>query len=265
MSAETEKILSRVKKMLTLAGDSGATEGERDNALKMAHATLAKYNLSMSAVEALGDHSRNDPRIEQKFDLDADRMWTRQAAAGVGELFFCFYFTSRRSGDGDKHVYVGKSVNVATATYMAEYVINSIRQESINAAKDYHGECKLNALLDLDGDTRPEASKPAWAEAFCAEAATVVRKRCIALAKAAAAQTDSGVVGTGTSLAVIYEREQDANEAFIRDVLKLNLGQSRGRYNAASIGSARAAGAAYGAKVNLSQQIGNSSATRRLK
>ena len=45
---ERNKILARVRKLLNLANNAAATEGERDNAMRMAHATLAKYNLSLA-------------------------------------------------------------------------------------------------------------------------------------------------------------------------------------------------------------------------
>lgn len=51
---DKERILSRVRKMLRLANDAGATEGKRDNAMRMAHATLAKYNLDIAQAEESG-------------------------------------------------------------------------------------------------------------------------------------------------------------------------------------------------------------------
>ena len=66
MSTPHEKIMARVKKMLTLAYDKGATEGERDNALRMAHKYLAKYNLDIAEVEASGDKkAKGEPRVEE--------------------------------------------------------------------------------------------------------------------------------------------------------------------------------------------------------
>jgi hypothetical protein len=47
-----DKILSRIQKMLALANDLAATEGERDNALRMAYNLMAKHNLDMVTVEA---------------------------------------------------------------------------------------------------------------------------------------------------------------------------------------------------------------------
>jgi len=47
------KVLARLKKCLILANNEGATEGERDTAMKHAHAILAKYNLSIAEAEAI--------------------------------------------------------------------------------------------------------------------------------------------------------------------------------------------------------------------
>lgn len=263
MSAETEKILQRVRKMLALAADAAASEGERDTALAMAHKTLAHYNLSISQVQDLPGSTAHDPRVKEEFDLMADARWAATAANGVGNLFFCKYLHMAYPHSGDKHAFIGKSVNVATATYMAEYVIRSIAREAEEAHKTYVSDTKLNALFDFDGDTRPEAPKGAWIAAFCAAAAQVVAQRCRELREASERQNAQGA-GTGTSLVIIYKSELDANMDFIRNKLGLNIGHmSAGRYR--DVGSARSAGTSYGASINLSQQIGNSSATKRLK
>lgn len=262
MSAEIEKLLNRVKKMLALANDSAASEGERDNALRMAHATLAKHNLSMQEVDALGNSTSNDPRLKQEFDHEADKLWGRNTVHGIGKLFFCFYFSY--SGSNPRHCLVGKSVNVATATYMSEYVIGSIRRESEQAVKRYYGDVKLNSILDFDGDKRPEASKPVWAEAFCAEAAKVVHERCEQMARDAANQRAEGGNGNSVVLASVYKNELEANRLFLSSLgIQLQAGRSAGYQR--DVGSARSAGQAFGKSINLSQQIGNSSATRRLK
>lgn len=262
MSADMDKVLNRVKKLLALAADSAASEGERDNALRMAHNTLAKHNLSMAQVEATGDLSNNDPRLNAEFDLMADKDWTRHVANGIGKLFFCQYFTM--NGVKPRHCFVGKSVNVTTATLMTEYVINSIRKESDKAAKHHFGDCTLNNLFGGDGPTRPDASKPVWAEAFCAAAGTVVRQRCIEMANAANAQRAEGSTGTSLVLGDYYKQELEANNRFIKEVMGLNLGIGHGR-QARDVGSARSSGAAFGKGINLSQQVGASSQRLRLK
>lgn len=262
MNAEMEKVLNRVKKMLNLANNSAATEGERDNALRMAHAALAKYNLSMADVEAAGNTLDNDPRVKEEFDHDANTDWTRRAAGGVGKLFFCFYYRQKYAGGTAKHVFVGKSLNVLTATYMTEYVINSIKREAEKAVKLHYGEAKLNNILDKFGfnddnsSTIPEASKGAWQLAFCIAAADKVAERCKQLADSAAQQRAEGSTGTSLVLASLYKNERQANALFLSDLgVKLkSVNFQQGR----NVTSARAAGSEFGSRLNLSQQIGNS-------
>ena len=56
-----EKILDKVKKLLAVANNEAATEGERDNALRMAHNMLAKHNLAMADLD---EHNKLEGRDE---------------------------------------------------------------------------------------------------------------------------------------------------------------------------------------------------------
>lgn len=260
-SEEVGRILARVKKLLRLAADNAASEGERDNALRMAHATLAKHNLSMAQVEAVGNVMDNDPRIHHEAEVAIKEDWVRQVAAGIAQLFFCYHY---RKTATQNPVFIGKSVNVMTATYMMEYVVESIKREGEKKAKEHYGEAKLNKLLDFDDFTVPEASKPAWQLAFCVAAAQKVRERCKELREAAERQQDTGVPGTALVLASIYKSEQEKNLLMLKEMgITLQMVPFAGGRN---VTTARAAGTAYGNSINLSRQIGNnSSATKRLK
>ena len=44
-------IIEKIRKLLALANGTGAADQERESALRMAHALLAKHNLSMSDTE----------------------------------------------------------------------------------------------------------------------------------------------------------------------------------------------------------------------
>jgi hypothetical protein len=59
----TEWVLERVRKLLALGTNAGATEGERDNAMRMAHALLAKYNLDMAQVQMETGEVSEDRRV----------------------------------------------------------------------------------------------------------------------------------------------------------------------------------------------------------
>ena len=244
-NVEMTRILGRVKKMLTLAADAGATEGERDNAMRMAHATLAKYNLTMAEAEAAQPGSSNDPRVDQSIETRS-RPWIIRTAHGVAELFFCKYFFIR-SGRNAKHYFVGRLSNVTTAKEIAAYVITSINREGRARAKD-------------QPDPNP------WRLSFCKGAAETVRARCTQLRlDAEKASQAAPVASTGTSLvlASVYALETQHNSDYLRDVLKIHLKSSRSREKGA--GSGYGEGRDYGNKVSLNRQVGGGSTQQRLR
>lgn len=69
-----DKIINRIKKMLALANDAAAAEGERDNAMRMAYNLLAKHNLTMATVEG----PTNGEKREQNAAQFYGRPWALQ-------------------------------------------------------------------------------------------------------------------------------------------------------------------------------------------
>jgi len=86
-----DKLINRIQKMLALAHDKAATEGERDTALSMVYKLLAKHNLTMADVGKGGEQ-----RV-QASELFYGRPWATQVCLTVGQLFFCEYFLVRSS------------------------------------------------------------------------------------------------------------------------------------------------------------------------
>lgn len=229
---DKDKVLLRVKKMMALANDAAASEGERDNALRMAHATLAKYNLTMGEATAVGqEETRLSNNIEGK-----NFPWMRTTANAVAKLFFCHYFFSTLSGGKVRHYFVGKEANVFTAMSMAQYVIDSISKEGVREAK-------------ANGDT---ASGTYW-RSFCKGAAHQVYRRCIEIQTTA--EKAPAVPGTALVLASVYASEAAANAAFIRDQMGTKLRTGKNRERNSSWG-AYESGRQYGNKVGLNRQVG---------
>src|SRR5277367_6879077 len=85
---EIARATARIRKMLALAADAGATEGERDSALRMAHATMIKYNLD--AVE-MGAAAADDPRSENDGTF-LGFPWSQRICVSVARLMFCRYY-----------------------------------------------------------------------------------------------------------------------------------------------------------------------------
>lgn len=219
-------ILDRVKKLLDLANNSAASEGERDNALRMAHGLLAKHNLDMADLNA---HLQQEGR-EDYLNTTYGMPWCRQVSNSIAKLFFCkYYYGQKINGTKLEHHFVGKASNCTTAALMAEFVISSILRE-----------CRVRWKHNLAPESR----------SFAMGAARVIRERVEQMILEAKPEG-----GTGTSLVIqeLYKTEQDANEAFIKQTGMLLI-PAKAR-STTFIGSAYAAGKKHGESIGLNIQV----------
>jgi hypothetical protein len=222
-----EKILNRIKKMLALANDLAATEGERDNALRMAYNLMAKHNLDMATVEAHG--KKNDESRIDFANVCWSWTWARQTTAIVAELFFCkYYYFEKINGTQITHHFVGRESNAMTAAVMADWIVNSILKEA-------RGLYKSN-------------TSPAT-RSFCTGAAHALARRAAQI-KAAKSQEFAATPGTSLVLASMYDTEAAANELMMPDDLKTVKPRT-----ARVQGHAYHAGQEFGDKINLSAQV----------
>lgn len=240
-----DRIIERVRKMLALANDAAATQGERDNALRMAYATLAKHNLDLADV---GSSQPQEKREEQSARMSV-YPWARGIAHSIAGLFFCEYYFSRAAGKTAHHYFVGRTSNAITASEMSQYILDNVFKE---------------LRKRFGSDTNPEA------RAFATGVETALRRRCRELREAAtnadAPSTAAGVTGaTGGALVLadLYKTEQDANKAWIADNVG-GLKTAADRTKAVGY-AAHAAGVAHGKTISLAAQIGGAkNSTRRL-
>lgn len=238
---EQDRILARVRKMMALANDAGASEGERDNALRMAHATLAKHNLTIAMAEEAGANPEKRDRATAE---SRNQPWARSVAHAVGELMFCRYFFSSCNKAGKiTHNFVGREGNVRTAADMSEYVIGSIMKEA-------------------NREWKKQADPGPWWTSFCKGAADQVRVRCKELRAAAEMVDKPASSGTSLVLASFYKTEADANAKFLADKLGISLTTKAVRTKRAGDGYAN--GKSFGNGISLNRQVGGASAVRRL-
>ncbi len=239
---DMDKVIGRVKKMLALAHDTAASEGERDNALRMAHATLAKHNLSLA--EAVAHGGKDEDRLKLAFFADGGP-WARRCVDAVGGLFFCYYvYISRRApGQGGKitHFYVGKEANVITAIELSQFVIGSIWKESACFAR-------VNGL----------GGRERWS--FAKGASEQISHRCRQLREAAKAQTAEGVganqaPGTALVLASLYTQEREANKAQYLALTGRPPKEARAAQERDPALGALLAGRDYGKTISLQRQV----------
>jgi hypothetical protein len=239
---EQDRILARVAKMLALADDAGATEGERDNALRMAHATLAKYNLDISqaTIQLNGKKgaAATEPR-EMNNEVYLGVMWARQIALAVGKLFFCHYYYQKvpRNQHKARHTFIGNHSNVVTAQLMAKYLVSSVHREAQSFANAEFGDY-------------------AAYRSFATAAMMRIVKRCDALRQGAEREVPKAAAAPGTALVLrdVYTNEQEANRQYLVQIgvaLKTTNAKTKGKYNH----EAAKAGADYGARVSLNRQL----------
>jgi hypothetical protein len=221
-------ILEKVKKLLALAGNAGTTEGERDNALRMAHGLLAKHNLDMADLHA---HCQQEGREDYTHAYHGIG-WCRYVSNSIAKLFFCKYYYGRKVNSYKvEHHFVGKTSNTATAALMSEYVIRSILKE-----------CRNRFGHELNAQAR----------SFALGAQSKIAERVAELIKEAKPEG-----GTSTSLVVqaLYKTEVEANEAFLKaDGTKLVTKNPRSSHVNMS---AYSDGKTYGGSIGLNTQIVN--------
>lgn len=231
---EMRRILSKVRKMMALANDAAASEGERENALRMTHAILAKHNLTMAEAEASGA-SEEVIRGGANF-VEKDQPWACNVSYHIAGLFYCSYFKRRTQAKGrSSHCFVGRQANTVTASMMAHFVIKSIMSEA-------------NKKWKLQANPGP------WWTSFCKGAADRIGQRCKELREAAEAQERGAKVpGTALVLAKFSATEALANQQFIADVMGIELKTKKVRVKAA--GKGYADGVRFGSNVSLNRQV----------
>ncbi len=136
----SRKTIYRIKKLLALANDKGATEGEAAEASRRAFALLAKWNLSLDSVESGGTKDEEEPvetvASEKSIYAGGDR-WAIGLYQKVAELNFCEYFFNancyviNEKGKkvlGVRHNVVGKRSNVIVTHHMADYLLEAVKR-----------------------------------------------------------------------------------------------------------------------------------------
>ena len=224
-------IIDKVRKLLNLANDESASEGERDNAMRMAHAFLAKHNLTMTAVDQAGGTTEKRGKQNQEF---YGRPWARSICNSIAELFFCEYFiTHSHTKNMAIHCFVGKESNATTALEMSKYLVDSVRKEA-------------NREMKRRGEGVP------WRRSFSTGAAARIRQRVAEIKKASETQATEISTGTSLVLANVYQQESAANQAFIASIgTKLRTMADRSK----PAGSGYSQGHEYGGKLSLNTQL----------
>jgi len=235
-----DRIIDKIRKLLNLANNDAATEGERDNALRMAYNLIAKHNLDMSDIKDQPEEQRQDFA-----EVFYGRPWARQVCSGIAKLFFCSYYYGRTgSSNLAKHHFVGRISNSVTATELAMFLVASIKREAGKQAR----------AQGLGAD---------WRRSFCLGASSRLLSRIHDLRKEKEVETSKGSTGTSLVLADYYRVESDLNEGFIKSTgvnLVVRSDRSKGSTSQRAFGM----GSEYAKKLPLTASVESKDSTKRL-
>lgn len=270
-----EKILNRIKKMLNLGHDSGATEAERDTALAMAHKLMKKFNIDAAQVAALDERDEVKEARGMMHFVHGNEAWALRAAQSICRLFMCeFYF--QRSRELKNKVYfcvVGTAANASTARMISEFVLAGIRRQAYLSS----------AMLGLKGTERyayrrsffdaasvricnriftmlqeiKKAQEPAAKSSEEQQQHEAEQQALTAAAKALGYDPElDAPMAAGSALVVrgLYETEAEKNKAWLAERfpdLKSRNRRERSTYDARGAQK----GAEYGEKVHLGKVV----------
>lgn len=161
LTQKQQEAIERIRKVIALATNRGATEGEADNASATVLRLLATHNLTIEDVKAAGDKGSivtNEETVSEGED------WRAFLAASTARLYFCEYHAEHvmpeRTKDGIdvefilgmmapkyRHCFHGREHNVVVAVEMFRYFVNTVETLARKAREAQ--EPRSHALDDI--------------------------------------------------------------------------------------------------------------------
>lgn len=211
------KVIERIQKMLRLAQDGGATEGEAAVAMELAQETMRKYNLTMAEMELSGKTGTGDA-ARSKNEVTGKAMYTYQQSlmATIAKVNFC-HVTVRQQIKGKRwmpvgYVIIGRQANVTATVQMYSYLNSTIDRLVKPHLQSYRETLSRWAVSFKEGvATRLQ-------ERLLERHDAAIREQSRAAKEANAASRHPSAASTGTSLVVVMEdfeqKERDLNNDF---------------------------------------------------
>lgn len=112
-----ENIIERIRKLLVLAKDKGASEAEAATAMKMASDLMMKYNIDAGAVA----EEREEVRVTRGNRTEPLAKWEGIIAQAVSHLYDC-----RTIHWGKVYCFVGRPFNVRACEETFPYVVEQV-------------------------------------------------------------------------------------------------------------------------------------------
>lgn len=225
----------KIRKLLALANNPGATEGEANNAMTMAAGLMAAYNITETQVST---DSVPVGRLVVEGNWD---IWVMSLVSAAAKLNAC---------DGASHVYkkdvrgaefIGREVNREAAKMMLLYLVDEVEREYKKALP--------KGLTQARRSEFRRTFKLSCARRISIRASNIIyemRKNDM-VAKAATGSTALVVAGS------FDQQMNDIKKWMENEGFKFKTRKSRGR----GYGSGTEAGRAAGERIPLQKQLGN--------
>ncbi|KKN33846.1 hypothetical protein LCGC14_0799800 [marine sediment metagenome] len=174
----SSSVEEKIRALLRLANDAGASEHEASLAMERAHELLLKHNLDMMEVEA-GEDDEVQQVVEEEFDYRYADRWRPSLVNVVAKHNYCRVIN--RSKRGSLQV-IGRTHNVVATKEMSRWLMGQVA----DLTRERWG-IEAN-VLEQTGDTREQD----WKDGFAYGIITRLKER-LAEQKAMEEGRDSNV------------------------------------------------------------------------
>lgn len=239
MTNDRAKVIDRIKKLLAMTGNAGASEAEAAFAAERAQEMIAEHNIAQAELGATGAD-----KIGMAYGLVTNsRPWRRTIAIPLAELYFCKYaFAYQRdwgkSSGKDTHIFCGTTDNTTVANMMFTYLCLTVDRLASKGLRSV-----------------PTHQRKGYKTSF--KAACAYRLATRLYDKRKKSEEAPTVTQTGTTLpalASLYKRQLAKVEDYMADKTKPARKSSSKPTNARGYHDGRAAGDT----IELDQQVGPS-------
>lgn len=237
----SEAILERIRKLLALANDKGASENEASTAMKLAMGLMARHNIE---EEALAKKDVKENLVKQY--VSKEEFWHDAAFNASCHLFNCRMLFAGSRG----YWAIGHESHVAAALLTFPYITNQVER--------LYKQALPRGMTKSDRANFRRTFKDA-----CARRVAVRAMELMAELRRNDEEAKAATGSTALVVASMMDRQLREVDDFMKTAFdKIGVRNVKGR----SGGLGTAAGDAAGHKVNLSRQVtGSSNNAPRLK
>lgn len=144
---ELNKIMERIAKMIALANDAGATEGEKANAKRMASELMSKYNIREAQL------GKRDIKEKSCYSSEASDYKNGRLKSWVSSFYHTIYtafgvyivfgkFDKEDKEPLEQFILAGRDVDIQ----IADYTIEVIYDQVIHKVEDYRKQLKQEGV-----------------------------------------------------------------------------------------------------------------------